>query len=227
MFDTMNAVISISGTVIADAVEQDNVQPYVDVIQQLAAETDTLVIVTGAGPVKSYIDAVRHFDVPEARKDLIGIAATRMQASSLAAALGANTRIPETLEDVAEMSRIHDIIVLGGLLPGQSTDGVAAECAEIIDADRLVIATTVDGVYTADPDTDADADKIDELTYTELIDLVKDEETGAGTYALMDLTAAKLVQRSQIETVILTGKDPEVLAQALTDGHGGTVVSDT
>lgn len=222
----MNTVISISGSVIADAVENDNLEPYVDAFEQLSEQTDTLVIVTGAGPVKSYIRATEPFDVPEARKDLIGIAATRMQASCLAAALDANTKIPETLEDVAEMSHVHDVIVLGGLLPGQSTDGVAAECAEILDADRLVIATTVDGAYTADPNTGVDAEKIEQMTYTELVDLIKDEETGAGEYALMDLTAAKLVQRSKLETVVLDGQDADILSNALGDDHGGTVITE-
>jgi len=219
-----DAVVSISGALVADAVVNDDLQPYVDALEQLAEHTGTLVVVTGAGPVKQYIDAVEPFEVAEARKDMIGIAATRMQASCLAAALDANTRIPESLEDVAEMAHTRDIIVLGGLLPGQSTDGVAAECAEIVDADRLVIATTVDGVYTADPETVDDAEKIDSLTYTELINLVKDEATGAGEYALMDLTAAKIVQRSRLETVVLDGTDPAVLADALQDSHAGTII---
>ncbi len=220
----MKAVISVGGAVIADAVEHDDLELYVDAFQQLAEQVETLVIVTGAGPVKKYIRATRHFDVPEARKDMIGIAATRMQASSLAAALGANTRIPETLEEVAEMTHIHDIIVLGGLLPGQSTDGVAAECAEIIDADRLVIATTVDGVYSEDPQENADAERLASLTYREMLDLVRDQQAGAGGYALLDITAAKLIERSRIETVVLDGRDPDTLTAALDTDHGGTVV---
>lgn len=220
----MNAVVSISGSVVADAVENDNFKPYVDAFQQIAEDTDTLVIVTGAGPVKQYIHATRHFDVPEARKDMIGIAATRMQASSLAAALDANTKIPETLEDVAEMANIHDIIVLGGLLPGQSTDGVAAECAELIEADRLVIATTVDGVYTDDPRDTDDVERFDTMTYTEMLDLVRDQQAGAGSYDLLDITAAKLIERSRIETVVLDGQDPDVLQMALGTEHGGTVI---
>ncbi len=222
----MNAVVSISGAVVADAVEQDELEPYVDAFQSLAEQADTLVIVTGAGPVKKYINATRHFDVPEARKDMIGIAATRMQASCLAAALDVNTKIPETLEDVAEMAHVHDVIVLGGLLPGQSTDGVAAECAEIIGADRLVIATTVDGVYSADPNNTDGVERFDTLDYDEMLDLVRDQDAGAGSYDLFDITAAKLVERSRIETVVLDGRDPDTLRDAFGDDHGGTTITE-
>lgn len=220
----MNAVVSLSGAVIADAVEHDELDTYVDALDTLASDTDTLTVVTGAGSLKKYINAVDDFAVPESRKDMIGIAATRLQATMLAAALDANTRIPDSLEDVAELTETHDMVVLGGLLPGQSTDAVAAECAELIDADRLVIATTVDGVYDADPDT-ADATKFDTLTYDELLDVIRDKETTAGTYPLIDTTAATLIQRSTIHTVVLDGTDPDMLAQGLGDDHGGTVIT--
>lgn len=219
----MRAVVSIGGSIIVDAVENDTLDEYANVFEQLAEELETLVIVTGAGHLKKYIEAVPD-TVSEARKDLIGIKATQLQASTLAAALGANVGVPESLEEVAHLERTHDVIVLGGLLPGQSTDGVAAECAEIIGADRLAIATTIDGVYERDPTTHTDAEKLDELGYEDLLDIIRDQESTAGSYALMDLTAAKLVQRSELETVVLDGENLSALSDALGDDHGGTTI---
>lgn len=220
----MNAVVSLGGSIVARAVENGDLDGYVDALETLAGETDTLVVVTGAGDLKRYIDAADRFDVPEAWKDIIGIKATRLHAATIAAALDANVGVPETLEDVAEKARTHDVVVLGGLLAGQSTDAVAAECAEIVRADRLVLATTVDAVYATDPAEDPEATRFDELTYDELFELLREHRSDAGSYALMDLTAAKLVERSGIETVVVDGRDPDVLSTALSDEHTGTVI---
>ncbi len=218
----MDAVVSLGGSIVADAVAQGELDAHVDALQELAAGTDTLVVVTGAGPLKRYIDAA---DATEARKDLVGIRATRLHAATLAASLGANSRIPDTLEDAGELAHVRDVVVLGGLLPGQSTDAVAAECAELIDADRLVIATTVDGVYDADPDADPDAAKRDTVPAAELLRMAAESDAGAGRYALMDTTAASLIHRSTLDTVVVDGRDPAILAAALGDDHGGTQVT--
>ncbi len=67
-------------------------------------------------------------------------------------------------------------------------------------------------------------ERYDELGYAELLDLVVEKETGAGEYALIDLLAAKLIQRSRIETAVLDGRDPETLAQAAADTPPGTFI---
>lgn len=220
----MDLVVSLGGSVVSDAVAQDRIDRYRQVFETLADETGTLVVVTGAGDLKRYIDAAGAFDVSEARQDLIGIQATRLHASLLAAALDTHVRVPRDLESVADLAEVHDTIVLGGLLPGQSTDAVAAECAELLDADRLVLATTVDGVYDTDPDADDAAERYDHLDYAELLDLVVQKESGAGEYALVDLLAAKLIQRSALETVVMDGREPDVLVQAAADTPPGTLI---
>ncbi|MDY6769964.1 MAG: UMP kinase [Candidatus Nanohaloarchaea archaeon] len=220
----MDLVVSLGGAVITDAVEDGDLDRYVAALEEVGEDVDTLVVVTGAGSLKRYIDAADAFDVSEAWKDLVGIRATRLHATTLASALDANVPVPDDLESVAEMAEVHDIIALGGLVPGQSTDAVAAECAEIIEADRLILATTVDGVYDADPEQDADAERYDELSYDDLVELVVEKETSAGSYALIDVLAAKLIQRSGIETAVLDGRDPSVLAAAAADQVPGTVI---
>ncbi|MFB6265641.1 MAG: UMP kinase [Candidatus Nanohaloarchaea archaeon] len=220
----MKAVVSVGGSVITGALENDELDLYEEVFQELETETSKLVIVTGAGDLKRYIDSASDFQVSESWKDLIGIKATRLHAALVSSMLGGNVPIPETLEEVAALSEIRDVVVLGGLTPGQSTDAVAAEAAEIIDADRLVVATTVDGVYDEDPHASAEAERYDELGYGELLDLVSENESSAGSYPLLDFTAAKLVQRSSIETVVLDGRKPGTLSKALSEDPPGTLV---
>ncbi|MDY6774259.1 MAG: UMP kinase [Candidatus Nanohaloarchaea archaeon] len=220
----MDLVVSLGGKVVTDAVEEGNLDDYVDAFQDLSRETDTLVIVTGAGGLKKYIDTASEFGVSEARKDLVGIKATRLNASLLSSALDANAAVPGSLEEMAELAEVHDVVVLGGLLPGQSTDAVAAESAEMLEADRLVLATTIDGVYDSDPGRNEDTEMYDEIGYDELLEIVVEKETSAGSYALVDLLAAKLIQRSELETVVLDGRDPAVIRKAPDDNPPGTTI---
>jgi uridylate kinase len=121
--------------------------------------------------------------------------------------------------------RRGDIPVLGGVAPGQTTDAVSAALAEYVDADLLVYATSVPGVFTADPNVEADARHIDSMTPRELIEVVVDKELVAGSSAPVDLLAAKLIERSGIRTIVLDGTDPERVVDAILRGeHEGTDV---
>lgn len=220
----MAAVISLGGSVVARAVEDGTLDDYVDVFEELQRSTDTLVIVVGAGDLKRYIDATAGFGTNEARKDLVGIAATKLHAHTLAAVLDANAVIPGGPDAVREMAEMRDVIVVGGFIPGQSTDAVAVQCAEILDADRVVLATTTDGVYDSNPAENPEAEKFETMRYDDLLDLVAGQETAAGTYALIDVLAAKMLQRSRITTVVLDGRDPDELKRCLGNQHDGTTI---
>jgi uridylate kinase len=114
---------------------------------------------------------------------------------------------------------------MGGVMPGQTTDAVAAALAEYVGADLLVYATSVDGVYSADPDTDPDAEKYGRLTAGELVDVIAPMSRDAGASAPVDLLAAKLIERSGMRTIVIDGTDPGRIGDAVRDGdHGGTDV---
>lgn len=78
--------------------------------------------------------------------------------------------------------------------PFVTTDtGAALRCAEIR-ADALLKATKVDGVYTADPEADPDAVRIEHLSYNDVIDQ---------RLQVMDVSAVDLCQRSGIPIIVL------------------------
>lgn len=159
------------------------------------------VIVTGAGELKENILAAeKHGN--QAELDLIGIKATRLNAQTLTTALDSYPKIPETVEEVQKAAETDKNIVMGGLVPGYSTDAVAATIAELFEA-KLVIATSVDGVYTADPEKE-DAEKIDEINVSKLRKLTEGNNS-AGKHDLIDSTALDIIERSNIETEVVLG----------------------
>ena len=105
-------------------------------------------------------------------------------------------------------------------------DGLSALLAVAIDADALVLLTDVDGLHTANPATDANAQRIDAL---EGIDPATRERargtssTGTGGMA-SKLDAAATATEAGIPTLILSGKTSAAVSQALGGASLGTVV---
>ncbi len=224
----MRVVVCIGGSVLAPELDPHRVEGHAEIIEGLAAEGCAVAAVVGGGGVaRDYIGAARDLGANEVQLDQIGIDVTRINARLLIAALGpeVDPKVAHDYEDAGDAVRRGDVSVMGGVMPGQTTDAVAAALAEYIGADLLVYATSVDGVYSADPDADPDAEKYDRLTPAELVDVIAPMSRDAGASAPVDLLAAKLIERSGMRTIVLDGTDPERIGAAVRRGdHGGTDV---
>jgi uridylate kinase len=223
----MKVVVSIGGSVLSPSVGSDRVGEYATVLQELADAGHELGVVVGGGPTaREYIGAARDLGANEIELDQIGIAVTRLNARLLVSAFDdrAAPSPPEDHETAREALRRGDIPIMGGTVAGHTTDAVATALAEYVDADLLVYATSVPGVFDADPDEDATATKFESMTPAELTDTVSDIELAAGSNAPVDILATKLLQRSGLRAVVLDGTDPENVAAAVDGDHRGTDV---
>jgi uridylate kinase len=222
----MRVVVSIGGSVLAPQLDAKRVERHAAVIESLAAEGCELGIVVGGGGVaRDYIGAARDLGANEVQLDQLGIDVTRINARLLIAALGprVDPKPAHTYEDAGDSIRRGDVSVMGGVSPGQTTDAVAAALAEYVNADLLIYATSVDGVYSTDPNVESTAEKYDALSASELVDVIGDIEMNAGASAPVDLLAAKLIERSKMRTIVLDGTDPRrIEAAALRGDHSGT-----
>jgi uridylate kinase len=222
----MRVVISIGGSVLAPNLDPDRIEAHAAVIESLAREgCDLGAVVGGGGVAREYIGAARDLGANEVQLDQIGIDVTRINARMLIAALGSGVdpTPPHDYEDAGDAIRRGDIAVMGGVTPGQTTDAVAAALAEYVNADLLVYATSANGVYDADPNTDPDATKFEELSASELVDVIAPMSRDAGASAPVDLLAAKLIERSGMRSIVLDGTDPARIERAVLYGdHEGT-----
>jgi uridylate kinase len=221
----MRVVVSIGGSVLVPELDPGRVAAYAERLLDLVDAGHELGVVVGGGPVaREYIGAARSLEADEISLDRIGIEVTRLNARLLAEALGdaAVSHPIENVEGAREVFQRGDIPVLGGTAPGHTTDAVAAGVAEHADADLLVYATSVDGVFDADPGEDDGASKFDRLSPARLVEVVGEVELAAGSNAPVDLLAAKLLQRSGLRAVVLDGSDPECIAAAVDGDHDGT-----
>ena len=224
----MRVVVSIGGSVLAPDLEPGRVESYATAIEGLVEAGHELGVVAGGGGVaREYIDTARALGGNEIELDELGIAVTRLNARLLIAALG-ETAAPSPAEslDEAEIAlRRGEVAVMGGTAPGHTTDAVGTALAESVGADLLVFATSVPGVFDADPNAEDGAEKFDELTAEELIEVVRSIEIEAGSNAPVDLLAAKLLGRSGLRAIVLDGTDPDAIRRAVETGeHGGTEI---
>jgi uridylate kinase len=221
-------VISLGGSVLVPNLSENRILEYAAVLRQISEKHRVFVVVGGGGEARKYIDAMRSLGVDEGTCDEIGIMVTRLNATLLIAALG-DSAYPGIAEDqttALEYGVSGRIVVMGGVTPAQTTDAVAAVLAERSKADVLVNLTSVDGIYSADPKSDASATRYTHITPDRLAEIVGGNRLNAGSNTVMDAIAVKIIQRSGIPLVVLDGRKPKNLPDAIIFGKfNGTIVS--
>ena len=85
-----------------------------------------------------------------------------------------------------------------------------------IDADVLIKATKVDGVYDSDPKKNPDAKRFDQLSYIEVLNR---------RLEVMDSTAISLCMENDLPILVLNLWDEQSLLHVLKGEHTGTLVS--
>lgn len=224
-------VISIGGSIVAPP----NLDvTYIDSLARLLADLSKqrrIFCVTGGGWIaRQYIEAARSFGGGEDELDLIGIAATRMNAQLLIAALSKYTQVPvrpmASVESTVESAEGFNIAVMGGTFPGHSTDYVGAELAHHVKAARFVNATNVDGVYSADPNVVSTAEFYKELPIDSLIKMMGTEWKLAGTKSVIDGPACALIKEHKVKTFVVNGRNLPEFARAIKgEPYHGTMIT--
>ena len=165
------------------------------------------------------------------RADHMGMLATSINALAVADVLeqqGVEVRVQTAIEmrQIAEpyiRSRAIRHLEKGRVVifgcgtgnPFFSTDTAAVLRAAEIDADVILLAKNVDGVYSADPVKDPTAVKYDSISYDDVL---------AQHLAVMDTTATSLSMDNDIPVLLFALKDPENIVRAVMGEKIGTIV---
>jgi uridylate kinase len=223
-------VISLGGSILIPELANNRIPAYLTILEKIAAKHRLFVVVGGGGGARDYIAVARNLGIDEGTADEIGILVTRLNATLLAAALGeaAYPKVAESHSEAKKFAESKKIVVMGGITPGQTTDAVAAVLAERVHADVFVNVTSVNGIYDKDPNKYAGAKQFRRLTPQQLLGIVSQGGLGAGSHNVLDIIAARVVERSHIPLVVLDGTRPENLSDALLLGKcDGSIVSST
>lgn len=194
-------------------------------VKQLGVE---IAIVVGGG---NFWRGRNGKEMERTTSDYMGMLATVMNGLALQDALearGMYTRVQTAIEmrQIAEpyikrkalkhLERGRIVIFSCGTgNPYFTTDTTAALRAAEIEADVILVAKTIDGVYSADPKVDPNAIKYDKITYLDILN--KDLK-------VMDSTATSLCRDNNIPLVVFGIDDPKNIVKAAKGEKIGTIV---
>lgn len=191
-----------------------------------------IAIVIGAGNLWRGARGVER-GMEQSTADHMGMIGTVMNGLAMQDALqriGVETRVQTAVEmnKVAEpyirlrairhMEKGRVVIIAGGTgNPFFTTDTAAALRAMEIDADIVIKATKVNGVYNADPKKDPNAVRYERLTYQQVLD---------DRLGVMDMTAFTLCQEHEMPIMVVNFFEDDDLVLAVQGHlHVGTVIS--
>ena len=190
--------------------------------------THLILVVGGGAPAREGIElAAPLIGSDVASLDRIGIAATRLNASIVAETIRSAeieiketsivpNYIPESVDDAVKLAKEFPVTVMGGTVPGHTTDTVAIQIAKKLGSEMCIIATNVAHVYSSDPKTNNDAKKFHSMTHNELLEIVGPAtHQKAGKSGVIDPIGADIARNSGINLAVLDGRDTERLTAAL------------
>lgn len=208
------------------------IHPVCEVIRQCHEKGVQIGLVIGGGNfwrgVKDGADKMQR-----SHGDAMGMLATVMNCIAMADALEQHG-VPARVLSAVEMNKFAEyftrdsadrylnegkvvLFAAGTGNPYFSTDTAAVLRAAEIDADVILLAKNVDGVYSADPVKDPTAVKYDSISYDEVL---------AQHLMVMDTTATSLSMDNHIPVLLFALKDPENIIRALCGENVGTIVKE-
>jgi uridylate kinase len=228
------ALLKISGEALAGdkgfGLDYHMVESFAEEIKAVHALGVHLSLVVGGGNIIRGTVASRE-GLDRVSADYMGMLATVINALALQDVLekiGVHTRVMTAIrmESVAEpyirrrairhLEKGRLILFAGGTgNPFFSTDTAGVLRALEIEAQVILKATNVDGIYTGDPRKDPKATFIPELTFQEAI--VKN-------YAVMDANAFGLCKANQLPIVVFNINQPGAIKRVLQGERVGTIV---
>ena len=210
-------------------IDFDTVTAYCEPIKKLVDDGVQVAIVVGGG---NFWRGRSSGDMDRTRADHMGMLATTINALGVADSLeqlGVDVRVQTaiSMRQVAEPyirnRAIRHLekgrVVIFGCGTGNpffSTDTAAALRAAEIEAEIILKATLVDGVYDKDPNVHTDAVKFDTLSFKQVLE--KDLK-------VIDSTAAAICKDNNIGLLVFSILDAENIYDAVCDTKVGTLVT--
>ena len=226
-------LVKLSGEAIGQedgrGIDSDKLEKVVEQILELSKKDIEISVVIGAG--NFWRGRYGQDYMERTTSDYMGMLATTLNALALQDMLeskGAYTRVMTAIEmkQIAEpyirrravrhleKGRIV-IFACGTGSPYFTTDSAAALRAIEMEADVILLAKNVDGVYNKDPKKYEDAKKYEEVTYMQTIS----EKLG-----VMDTTAITLCMENKIPILVFALNEKDSLIKAVSGKKIGTLI---
>lgn len=227
-------LLKISGEALAGergfGLDQPTIDSICSVVKKCSETGVEIAIVVGGG---NFWRGRTGENMDRSRADHMGMLATVINSLALCSALEA-MEVPTRVQTAIEMRQIAEPYIRGkanshlnrgrvvifGCGTGNpffSTDTAAALRAAEINADVILLAKKVDGVYDSDPNLNPNAKKFDILSYTEVLNR---------DLKVMDSTATALCRDNKMPIQVFGLDKPENIYKAIMGESVGTLVTE-
>ena len=227
-------LLKLSGEALAGdkgfGIDYDVIRTISQSIQKCVALGAQIGIVVGGG---NFFRGRSSDQIDRTRADHMGMLATVMNALALADGLEAQ-QVPVRVQTAITMQQIAEPYIRGRAIrhlekgrvvifgcgtgnPYFSTDTASSLRAAEIDADIILKATMVDGVYDRDPHKYEAAVRYDNVSFQEVL------EKGLG---VMDSTAAAMCRDNNIPVLVVSLSNPDNILAAISGEQIGTIVKE-
>ncbi|GAA4822008.1 UMP kinase [Algivirga pacifica] len=212
-------------------IDPQRLEQYAQEIKKVVDQGLELAIVIGGGNIFRGMQADR-IGIDRVQGDHMGMLATVINGMALQSALeglGVYTRLlsgiqmDKVCEPYIRRRAVRHLekgrVVIFGAGTGNpffTTDSAASLRAIEIEADVVLKGTRVDGIYTADPEKDPNAEKMDALSFDEVM---------ARNLKVMDMTAFTLCQENGLPIIVFDMNKADNLRKLVEGENIGTVVS--
>ena len=218
-------VIALGGSLLSD----DNLDKletwkidFIKLINSIIDLENKVFIVVGGGKLaRKNISKAKEMGIKDKFElDLIGIDATRENAKSIIKLFTnfriINENVPKSIDEGLDSFNNFNLTIMGGTVPGHTTDTVAIKMAKVLKSKLVVIATNVSHVYTSDPRVDSNAIPLEKITLEELGSLSGvGKPIQPGSSFAVDPIGVGIAIENNLPLVILNGHDVENLRKAI------------
>jgi len=204
-------IISVGGSLVvpSEGIDHAFLKEFKKLVSKQIKKGWRFVIVVGGGSTaRQYQEAARKAGkLTRDDLDWLGIHSTRLNGHLMRTVLR-DVAHPVMIKDpTCELKKWKQpVLVAAGWKPGWSTDYVATRLAKRLKAKIVVNLSNIDYVYTKDPRTNPDAERICEISWKDFRKMVGNE-WDPGMNVPFDPVASRLAHQSGIMVAVLNGKN--------------------
>lgn len=211
-------------------IDPERMTQFAGEIKEIVAAGAEIAIVIGGGNIFRGISGVAS-GMERVQSDYMGMLATVINALAMQDALehqGVTTRVQSAIEiekvcenyirrrAIRHMEKGRVVIFAAGTgNPYFTTDTAASLRAIEVEAEVVMKATRVDGIYSADPELDANARKFEQITFADVL---------RNRLNVMDMTAFTLCQENELPIIVFNISEVGILKRIIEGEPIGTLV---
>ncbi len=221
--------LSLGGHVVfrKNGVNVNYIKKLLDAVKAYSKQYKFIIVVGGGYASRLYTQPARNIIKNNEVLDEIAIAITRINAlivKDIFSDLHTYPNVVTSLEELRAATKSSDVVLMGGLLPGMTTDAVAVLASEVVNSKKLI--NIGNGSYVYDkPPSQKGAKRLDFLDHARMVEIAARYDTReADASFIFDLFASKLAKRAGIEIWFINDRISELRLAIAGKQHHGTVV---